>query len=94
MEWEGVKSDDEVVRSKTRRTMKRQGDVKGDCCIRRRKASKVCPTNIWWRCKWRHHSLMVATIQGRSLGIFSLKGKWVISFLKLTSFIEVASIRI
>jgi hypothetical protein len=45
MEWEGVKSDDEVVTFEVRRTMKRQGGVKGDCCIIKRRASKVCPTN-------------------------------------------------
>jgi hypothetical protein len=43
MEWEGVESDDEVVRFEVRHTMRRQGGVKGDYCIMRRKTSKVRP---------------------------------------------------
>jgi hypothetical protein len=42
MEWEGVESDDEVVKFEVRHTM-RQGGVKGDRCIMRRRTSKVCP---------------------------------------------------
>jgi len=45
MEWQGVKSDDKVVRFEVKRTMRRQGGVKGDCCIMRRRTFKVCPTS-------------------------------------------------
>jgi hypothetical protein len=45
MEWQGVKSDDKVVRFEVKRTMRRQGGVKGDCCIMRRRTFKVRPTS-------------------------------------------------
>lgn len=38
-----MESDDEVVRFEVRHTMRRQGGVKGDYCIMRRKTSKVRP---------------------------------------------------